>query len=286
MTNPDTIIFLHIPKTAGTTINSILQQQYESKQIYFLGLNAQESIQSYQQLAAEEKKAIRLVSGHTSYGFHKYIPGSSTYFTFLRDPVERVISFYHFVKKHDQHYLHRSITKEVTGIIPFVSNRWNIMVDNGQTRLISGAWLEPGSGKLTSQTFELAKKNLSQNFSVVGLTEHFDLTLLLFRKIFNWQNINYVRKNVSKAAPHERRLTPEERETILNYNQWDVALYEYAKERFEQQIAALGPDYSRQLEIFQRQNFRFQNLNTPWQRRLQRARRFSVRTSIRRMFSR
>ena len=26
MTNPDTIIFLHIPKAAGTTLNRILQQ--------------------------------------------------------------------------------------------------------------------------------------------------------------------------------------------------------------------------------------------------------------------
>jgi len=286
MTNPDTIIFLHIPKTAGTTLDRILHQEYEPQQIYNLGQTVQKSIRAYQELATEEKEVIRIVSGHTPYGFHKYVPGSSTYFTFLRDPVDRVVSFYHFVKNQEQHYLNTAATKEFSGIKPFVSSGITTMVDNGQTRLISGVWLEPRFGEITSQTFEQAKTNLSQSFSVVGLTEQFDATLLLLRETFNWHDIKYMRQNVTKVSPLERNLTPEERETILSINQWDVALYEYAHALFEQQIAALGPDFSHQLETFQRENHRFQTFTGPMLQTIKRARRFSVRTSIRSIFSR
>jgi hypothetical protein len=283
MTNPDTIIFLHIPKAAGTTLNRILQQQYEPQQLYTFGPLS--TIQTYKALPIEEKKAIRLVSGHTAYGCHEFVPGSSTYFTILRDPVERVVSFYHFVKHNDQHYLHSSIANEFTGIKPFVSSGITKMVDNGQTRLISGAWLEPGYGEVTSDLFEQAKENLDQRFSVIGITEQFDITLLLLRQIFNWQDINYVRHNVTKATPLERILTPEERETILAFNQWDIPLYEYACARFEERVAALGPKFSRQLKTFQRQNMFYQNFKEPLLQTIQRARRFSVRASIRSIFS-
>ena len=150
-------------------------------------------------MATNERKAFQLISGHTPYGFHEYIPGSSTYFTFLRDPVERVVSFYHFVKNSEQHYLNSAAVNEFSGIKPFVNSGITKMVDNGQTRLISGVWLEPGFGDITAQIFDQAKKNLSHNFSIVGLTERFDATLLLLREIFNWQDIYYVRQNVSKV---------------------------------------------------------------------------------------
>ncbi len=285
MPNPDTIIFLHIPKTAGTTLNAILQKQYKPQQIYYLGANAQESIRDYQQLARAEKEAIRLVSGHTALGFHDYVPGSSTYFTFLRDPIERVVSFYYYVKKNNEHYLNRAAVNEFEGIAPFINSGITKMVDNGQTRMISGVWLEPAFGKITAQEFEQAKANLKQRFSVTGLTEQFDATLLLFRAIFNWQSITYIRQNVSKTAAADRELAAVDRQAIEAANQWDIALYEHAQELFAEQIAALGDGFPRQLASFQRQNDRYQRLIAPLQRTLQQARQFSVRAKIRTIFT-
>jgi len=282
----DTIIFLHIPKTAGTTLNEILQQQFEPEQIYFLGPTAQKTIREYQELEAEEKEPVRLVSGHTPYGFHEYVAGSSTYFTFLRDPVDRVVSFYHFVRKNEQHYLNSAVVNEFDGIKSFINSGITTMVDNGQTRLISGVWLKPGFGEVTSQDLEQAKLNLKQNFSVVGLTEQFDATLLLFREIFTWQNIKYVRQNVSKVSSTDRKLTPEEREAIVNVNQLDIALYEYAQTLFEEQISGLGQDFPEQLERFQRQNLRYQTYRVPVLLAIERVKRFSIRAFIRGIFPR
>lgn len=286
MTNPNTIIFLHIPKTAGTTLNRILQKQFRPQQIYNLGANVQESLRVYRGMTTGERSAYRLVTGHTSYGFHDYVPGSSTYFTFLRDPVERVISFYHFVKSNDQHYLNNAVINEYSGITPFINSGITKMVDNGQTRLISGVWLEPGYGEITAQTFEQAKRNLAQNFSVVGLTEQFDATLLLLRKRFNWKDIFYVRQNVSKVGARDRELTAEENDVISNYNRWDIALYEFVQELFEQQITDLGPDFPRQLATFRSRNKRYQTYKAPLLQTAQRLRRFSIRASIRRALAR
>lgn len=286
MNNSDTIIFLHIPKTAGTTINQILQRQYKPEQIFFLGANAQASIKNYQKLAMEEKQAIRLVAGHTAYGFHRYTPGSSTYFTFLREPVARVASFYHYVKNSEQHYLNNAVVNEFSGIGPFIKSGITRMVDNGQTRMISGTWLEPEYGAVNSEIFEQAKRNLTQSFDVVGLTERFDATLLLLQESFGWREIRYLRQNVTKVAREDRELSTIEKEVIFNFNQWDLALYAHAQELFEQQIAAAGSNFAGKLESFKQDNERYRTQKAPLLQTLQRIRQFSIRSTIKDVFSR
>lgn len=286
MSIPDTIIFLHIPKTAGTTLNQILQRQYEPQQSFFMGANAQASIKTFKELPAEEKAAIRLAAGHTAFGFHNYLPGSTTYFTFMREPVERVISFYHYVRSSEQHYLNHAVVNDFSGIAQFVSSGITKMVDNGQTRMISGTWLEPGYGEIDSEIFEQAKANLHQYFGVVGLTEAFDTTLLLLQDSFNWQNVNYVRHNVTTVARVERLLSAEDRDIVTSFNQWDSALYKHAQEMFLNKIAAMGSDFPEQLEKFKQQNARYQTWKAPLLQTVQKMKNFSIRTIIKKALSR
>ena len=65
-----------------------------------------------------------------------------------------------------------------------------------------------------AQTFEQAKSNLSQRFRIVGSAEQFDISPLLFRQIFNWQDIRYYRQNVTKTSRNDWQLTAEDREGI------------------------------------------------------------------------
>jgi hypothetical protein len=155
------------------------------------------------------------------------------------------------------------------------------MVDNGQTRLISGVWLEPGFGKCTEQTLELAKRNLLEHFSVVGFTEEFDATLLLLQATFNWHNIYYVRHNVSKNRPAATALSAEEYKAVTAVNQLDIALYKYAQTLFTEQITQLGPGFPDTLQTFQRNNRRYNTFIQPIVNFHQQLRSYSVRTTIR-----
>ncbi len=92
------IIFLHIPKTAGFTLQKIIERQYPPQSIYTLEpSNELESIREFQSLDPAQRAKTRLLKGHLNMGqkLHEYLPQPVTYFTILRDPVERVLSHYY-----------------------------------------------------------------------------------------------------------------------------------------------------------------------------------------------
>jgi len=108
MTQP-TIIFAHIPKAAGTTLHRIIEQQYHRQEIYSIystPLTPEASFEHFTNLTPEQRAQIRILKGHMSFGLHAYIPGPVTYFTLLREPIERVVSFYYYIRQSHQHYLH------------------------------------------------------------------------------------------------------------------------------------------------------------------------------------
>ncbi len=281
MSSANTVIFLHIPKTAGTTLNQILQRQYPRQTAFFMGANAQASIDQYKDLDTERKSDIRLIAGHMSFGFHRFVPNPALYFTFLRDPIKRVLSFYRYVMNSEQHYLNYAVVNELGGLRPFMNSGITKMVDNGQTRLISGAWLEPDYGEVNAELFEKARDNLQRHFKVVGLTEQFDTALLLLQESFGWREIHYVRQNVGKSSERQKQVSDAEVEVIQSFNRWDIALYAFAEELFLKQVENSGPDFQRRLEAFRKKNQRYQRYKAPMEQAARRLRQFSVRSTIR-----
>jgi O-methyltransferase len=106
-------IFMHIQKTAGTTIVDLARSTYGNQNIISHGdyLNGIKHFPLVDELEIDELEIneqvlqdfhkIPFLSGHFGYGFAKqYLPYRYS-FTFLRDPVERVLSFYYFCKKRD-----------------------------------------------------------------------------------------------------------------------------------------------------------------------------------------
>lgn len=235
MTN-ETIIFLHIPKTAGTTLHHIIDRQYPEKSIFSLGPYAQKSIKKFKQMSDEQKARTRMLQGHMGYGLHRFIPHRTQYFTLLRDPIERVISFYYFIRRNEQHYLFDFVETENRSLKEFMESQVTPMVNDAQVRMISGVWLDTPFGECTPGLLESAKVNLRDNFAVVGLTERFDETLLLLKRQFGWTNVFYRRQNVTKSRPTKNDLPPDILRSIVDANKLDIQLYEYAQELFEQRL--------------------------------------------------
>ena len=108
MTNaqpPHTIIFLHIPKTAGTTLHHIINRQYRQRQLYVYDNSREDALDAFINLSPQTKASLKLIRGHLSYGLHEHLPGTHSYFTFLRDPVDRVLSHYYYQFATTRHLL-------------------------------------------------------------------------------------------------------------------------------------------------------------------------------------
>lgn len=101
-----TIIFLHIPKAAGTTLLQIIHNPYPAKDCYEFGSDANLSMAYFKKMPAEQKQYIKMLSGHMSFGLPQFMPQPTTHITILREPVERIISYYYHVLDNPAHYLY------------------------------------------------------------------------------------------------------------------------------------------------------------------------------------
>ena len=101
------VIFLHIPKVGGSTISKIIERQYRPRNIFHVRDNSsqkriQNCVDEFKVLPVAEKERIKVLMGHMGFGLHNFLPQPSVYFTLLRDPVERVISYYYFILRPQQ----------------------------------------------------------------------------------------------------------------------------------------------------------------------------------------
>jgi hypothetical protein len=252
--NDKTIIFLHIPKTAGTTLDQIILRHYRFKQIYQTGLIAQEGVTAFKNMSEEARAGYKLLKGHMNFGIHHYIPGPYAYFTFLRDPIDRTISNFYFIYRDNNHPLYNLIHENKMDLEQYLSERLDPMLFNAHTRLLSGVWDTNPAGGCNEFHLEQAKENLKNHIQVIGLTEQFDESLLLLGKAFGWKHLYYKRLNVTKNRPQRQNLSSNFISAVQQANLLDISLYEYAQTLFDAQIQQMGPDFSAEVR-----RFRFNN---------------------------
>src|SRR5256714_9537299 len=81
------LLFLHIPKAAGTTLHSIIERQFAPAQTFTIsGADSPQGIKEFTGLPAERREQIRLLKGPMPYGLHEYLSVPATHITMLRDP--------------------------------------------------------------------------------------------------------------------------------------------------------------------------------------------------------
>jgi hypothetical protein len=88
------IIFLHIPKTAGQSVHAFLVQLFNKRAISPSRVNEQ-----LVQMSIPELRKYSVFSGHLDWALLDCLQGPRFAFTILRDPTDRILSFYFFLRK-------------------------------------------------------------------------------------------------------------------------------------------------------------------------------------------
>ena len=254
----DNLIFLHIPKAAGSTLHPVLERHY-SKRTYRT-ISLPEQLEAFKQSPEAERHRIHLLKGHMPFGMHEYLKGRSRYITLLRHPAERVVSHYYYVKRQPGHYLHHHVAAGMN-LAEFASAGLSGEMDNGQVRLLSGHDQDIPCGACTRDLLDTAKRNIEEHFAVAGLTERFDESLVLMAIELGWNwTPYYLNRNVTQDKPVAKQIDPVACKAIEQANPLDFELYDWASQRFQDQLAR------RQLEVDARiaQLNRANRLYRPW----------------------
>ena len=252
MINSKNIIFLHIPKTGGTTLSTIIEKHYHKSSIYIasevgLGWCTLDDISChFRNLTEKDKKKIKLLRGHQKFGLHDYLPNSFKYITMIREPISRVISHYF-------HLLRDDVPKQNKPNMPLIEyvKNGNSVCTNYQTRILSGI---SDFDYVDSKALDKAKFNLDNYFIAVGITQKFDQSLILFKNVFDWNffDILYIKRGVAKNKKSSK-ISDDTLDIIKENNKLDIELYNFAQKKLQ--------EINRKNKLFNFQLFVFKNLN-------------------------
>jgi hypothetical protein len=219
------IVFLHIPKTAGTTFRLILESNFGISACHTNQTKRAPFRQSDLDFARKFFPRLRALAGHTLVDpLRLSLPGAF-YMTFLREPIQRVVS----------HYQDTAVRGGSMATFEESLQKRDRFENLAVKRLAGGRDLDK------------AKRALEQ-FHFVGFTEKFDLSLRVFDRLSPYRlDLRYKRRIVARDNTIKQQLLSDPRmvDMAREFNQLDLALYEFAeKEVFPRlcEQAGLGPD--------------------------------------------
>jgi hypothetical protein len=254
----DRPIFVHIPKTGGSTMGPIVTRNYDRSRVLSVGRDHESAVRAFVALPQDERNRYQVVAGHVRYGIHRFFTeGTPRYFTMLRHPIERTLSAYSYALEKPRKPHHVRIS-EIT-FIEYVSDAklgekqaaWLMGYLPGDTPTLDAYG---GDQMLPENTLDVLKKRLTEDFVLAGVLERYDASLLLLQDTFGWANMYYERMNTTGKRVRYGDLTAEEKRALDALTGKDFELYDWARAQFEAKIEALGEPFQKRLKAFQTLN--------------------------------
>jgi len=239
-TGKEAVIFLHLPKTAGTTLNRLIEWEYRISEMYSVDPVLFEwSYARLRNLPQRRLRKTRIFKGHMLFGLHEVLPQPATYITVLRNPVERVLSAFYFMRGYKLHPLYWKLRRNKWTLEEYVQRSTR---DNVQCKIIANANYHL---PCTQEIMDRALHHLDHYFSVVGLSERFEESLALMKLRFGWQLKSYSAFNVTRSRPKRQDLPQATLDLIAERNRFDVALYQHATKLFDEAVQRQSNEVSR-----------------------------------------
>jgi RimJ/RimL family protein N-acetyltransferase len=229
--------FLHINKNGGNTMRSILVDNYGEERVYDILVRWRESddgspktvdsldanvCSALGEVRAREHE-LACVALNLPYGLHRHLERPVLYFTLLREPVARGISYWFFAYEHrHEHPLWSRLEEHDLDLERIIATHAVYQFSNDQIRMVTGsANPDPGAEEL-----ELAKELIEKRYFLAGTVEAFDATLRTLAERLAWPVTTYEPKMVGRKT--ERSILPRRAAAILREaNEWDARLYDW-----------------------------------------------------------
>lgn len=228
---PPVVIHVHIPKTAGTSLNAILATGLRQDTIMQLHESDMGELLAK---ALPERRKLRLLRGHMLHGVANYMPQSSLYVTVLRKPGPRIYSFYQYVTRTELHPLHEMVVAKKMSFgafLEFATTRNDLLfeLENGQIRRLAGA-AKTAEEAAYLPVFRRALRNIFAPDMVFGLTEQFGLFIQQLAEMGIIKSSKDYQLNVSPPGSSYEdaiaELTEREQQIFSNFTCWDNKFYD------------------------------------------------------------
>jgi hypothetical protein len=225
------LCFLHIGKTAGTSLQHALFESLSDAAIFH------DSLLGFDKVTATELALSDLVIGHFNYQHVSKMRPAKFLMTFLREPIDRVISNYHFLRtdsplsSYSEGALRAAQSLSFRDFLLCDDPDVRMVTENFQTKAIAYD-VRPDhlDAAVNSALLEIAQQNL-RTFDFVGISEYFDDSVRALSDMLRFE-LPSKQLNVNSGRP----IAPpsaDELEIARSLNSLDIQLYSEARSRFE-----------------------------------------------------
>lgn len=195
------------------------------------------------EFAQQPTSRYAAIVGHLPYSFFVglNLPAQASHTTILREPIERLISYYHYIRSSKTHYLHEWVMTENVPMHQFFESKPTMEIDNLHVRfLCTTDCSNVPIGGCTKEMLEEAKQNIVEKFDVFGLQEYFDESVAATALVNHWKHKTSPEINRAEKKNKTTDIPKETSDLITETNQLDIQLYEYARPIFIERLKRAG----------------------------------------------
>lgn len=239
------VVFMHIPKCAGTSVHQLLKKNFKNDDFFSERLNF---LDKY---SVDELESKKVFSGHYDAWRIGHIPGSKFVFTFMREPQKRVVSLYNFWRSHtwsaiEKYELGGPKLAKSNSFVDFLKigdQGIPANVENVMTRMAIGRTESPEVINLLEQqpnkAYDVAL-NYYKSLNYVGIVENIDVSVRQLSSMLCLKDgqISHANETKTTSLPSTRESVPpieicDEASSLLSdLTAIDQKIYNYFNEAF------------------------------------------------------
>jgi len=207
-------------------------------------------------LLSDPQKSV--YTGHFPFGLHEWLSRPCYYMAIVREPIDRISSLYLYSLQFRE-TIHQTMNQTGMSLSDLFKKRmvadfyiefkpWiagdeslaaflrceSPELHNAMVRRFSGMSIDAGNP--TKESLEIAKHNIEQYFSIVGIQERYQDTMQMVRDTFEL-NVTEYRVNKGPAKSNKvLKLNVGLKKRLKAMNKLDIELYQWLQKRFEAQL--------------------------------------------------
>jgi hypothetical protein len=223
------VAFVHIPKAGGMSLTRLLTETYRER--LFHGHPERGWPQTFSDTIladiGNKRFFYKAFIGHFAYGIHTVFNRETRYFSMVREPLERLESYYNFVRRWEIHHHHQKAQDlDIDSFFSYLIEINDIEISNLQCLMIAG-----------DKNLDLALDRADKDFELIIPLSRVNEGIPLLCDRLNIARREMPEENTTTHVNKMNNLRKSVHETLVELNKGDALLYTLVCQKFDSLVA-------------------------------------------------